>query len=99
MKLTGYIKFQKKVFVGKQECYGSTYGWRNTFGIRISEDASETFSLYAETILHELLHLWVFILAASIGIPLTEKKQHKFIELIVPKVIRGLRKTYKKELN
>lgn len=92
MDIIGRIHFQNKVFVNKQECYGVVKADGNKFKILIAKCAGGGFDLFAETLLHELLHLWVFILMALTDINVSEKRQHKIIGTIMPKAIKGIKK-------
>jgi hypothetical protein len=92
MNIYGSIKFQNKIQVKKRACLGKCEAWNNRFRIVIAKSAGQTFSIFAETMLHELLHLWVFILMALTNINLSERRQHKIIEKIMPTAIKEIEK-------
>jgi len=96
--IKGVIKFQKKVIVSKQECYGCCRGDGDQFDIRISQDATENFKIFAETLLHELIHLWMFIIMATIKINITEKEQHIIMKKAVKNALGALQKYYDREV-
>ena len=97
-KLKGVIKFQKKVIVGKKECYGCCRGDGDRFDIRISQDAADNFEIFSETLIHELIHLWIFILMATVRINITEREQHKIMDKAVKSILRSLKPYYKREI-
>jgi hypothetical protein len=92
MKIKGVIKFQKRVFVGEDECFGVTRANGDHFDIRISEQTSQNLDLYAETVIHELLHLAFNIVAASVKVHIPEKQQHRIINKVVPNTVSSLRR-------
>lgn len=47
--------------------------------ITISEKRNKTFDMYAETLLHELLHCYTTLLRTN-GLKVTNKTEHKWIE-------------------
>lgn len=92
MKLKGYIKFQKKVTVKGDECYGCARGNKDKFSIRISKDATENYDIFAETVFHELLHLGHFVIMACTNQVWSEWQQHQMLDKIMPVVLREIRK-------
>lgn len=92
MKLKGYIKFQKKVMVRGQECYGCARGNKDKFSIRISREAAENSDIFMETVFHELLHLGHFVIMACTRQSWSEREQHQMLDKIMPVVLRELRK-------
>lgn len=90
-KLSGFIKSLPKVQYGGQECYGLTRANKDKFRIYISEKSMEDSYVWAETILHELLHLYCFILIGS-GVKRlsSESKQHEFLEQVIPIILSRL---------
>ena len=83
----GTIKSAQRVRHQNQECYGLMRGWKNKFSIRISDKAIEDGQMYAETVLHELFHLYFWMLIARGVKRLTEKRQHEIIEQAIPVVL------------
>jgi len=90
--IRGELKFQKKIVVHKQECYGKCLVRKNEFQVAISRQAGKTFSIFATTIFHELLHLALFIISASAHINISDRKHHKIIDSIVPRALWALNK-------
>ena|SRR5271157_916869 len=86
----GKIMFQNTVTVHGKPCYGVVKANNNKFKILIAKCAGESFEQFAETVLHELLHLWVFILVALTDTRISEAKQHKMIKKIMPVALREL---------
>lgn len=66
----------------------------NQCEIQISKNRNQTIDDFAETLLHELLHLWVTILQTH-GLKDSIRREHGFINSIVPKVIKELNKHFK----
>lgn len=88
LNLSGTIKSRKKLQVDNQTCYGVTRGEKDKFSIYISEEALKDGYLFSETILHELLHLWFFILIAALDRDdISEKKQHEVLEQVIPIIL------------
>ncbi len=66
----------------------------NQCEIQISKKRNQTIDDFAETLLHELLHLWVTILQTH-GLKDSIRREHGFINSIVPKAIKELNKHFK----
>ena len=84
MDIIGRIHFQNKVIVEKQECYGVVKATGNRFRILIAKCAGKSYEQFAETLLHEFIHLWIFILTAMTDTQISEARQHKMIKKIMP---------------
>lgn len=97
IKLLGSIQSRKRLNYNKQECYGITKVNKNKFNILISELAFKNGYLFAETMLHELLHLWFFIIATAFGKEISESEQHAILEPIVPKIVTQVTNSIKKK--
>lgn len=67
---------------------------RNRCEIQISKRHNKTVNEFAATLLHELLHLWVTILQTH-GLKEGIRREHKFINKIVPTILNRLSKDYK----
>jgi hypothetical protein len=80
--LKGYIKFQNRVKVKSQECYGVTRASGTKWSIRISRESSRDIYLFAETVFHELLHLGFYIVMACSKRQWSETAQHRIISKI-----------------
>lgn len=52
---------------------------RDKARITIDESKNRTFNMFAETLLHELLHCYTTILRIN-GLRVTDRKEHKWIE-------------------
>lgn len=76
--------FQKTVTVNGQPCYGVVKANENKFKILIAKCAGASYEQFAETLLHELIHLWIFILMALTDTQISEAKQHKIIKKVMP---------------
>ena len=57
------------------------------FEICISEQANRTLAEFGSTLLHELLHLWVFLMA-NYGYKVGLAREHKFIYAVENVVIK-----------
>lgn len=90
--LKGYIKFQNRVRIKSQECYGVTRANGNKWSIRISRESAKDFYLFAETVFHELLHLGFYIVMACSKRQWSETAQHRIISKVsrlINKEIKG----------
>jgi hypothetical protein len=90
MDIIGRVRFQKTVTVGGQPCYGAVRADDNRFKILIAKCAGESFEQFAETLLHEFVHLVYFILIALTDFNVSERAQHKTIEKIMIVFLRDL---------
>lgn len=90
--LSGTIKSRKKLYYGKSACYGITKADKNKFQIYLSELALKDGYIFSETMLHELLHLWFFIINSSLKTkPISETKQHEVLEQVIPVILNHTR--------
>ena len=96
MDIIGRIRFQHRVFVDRQECYGAVRVDDNKFKILIAKCAGKTSDVFAETLLHEFIHLWLFIFVTITNIRVSERKHHRIIDKIMPVALRELRRYQKK---
>lgn len=96
MNIRGFIKSQKKIIIDNDECYGCTYAYRNRFSIRIAEETGKDFYLFADTVLHELIHLWIFILSACTNVKITDNQSHRIINKVMPRALKMVREYYHK---
>jgi len=94
MQVTGTIKTQKRVRYRNQECHGIASAHKQKFLIRIAENTFNDPVLYGETLLHELVHVWFFILMGSYPVHISERRQHKLIE----KLAKAARTYLRREL-
>lgn len=88
LSLSGKIQSRKILRYGKDICYGLTRADKDNFRIYISELALKDINTFSETMLHELLHLWFFILnGASDRWDIPEAKQHEVLEEVMPMIL------------
>lgn len=85
--LQGIIRSVPRLKYGKQECYGLMQGLKNKFVIKISDEAVEEGQVFADTMLHELLHLYFWILKARGVKGLSDPAQHEILEEVLPIVL------------
>lgn len=90
MKLKGAIELVDRVRVKGQACWGVTQAHGQTFRIRVARSAIHNGAMFAETLLHEMLHLWIFIVCSAMGKQTSARRHHEIIDAIVPKAIRML---------
>lgn len=96
LNISGVIKTSaRKLFVGRQECLGVTRADNNKFSIRISEKENTDVVQFLETLLHELLHLYFFILIGIKNRRISEDKQHEVIDVVVPFMLNKMAMTLK----
>lgn len=87
LDLSGVIKSRKRLYYGKSACYGITKANKSKFQIYLSELALKDGYIFSETVLHELLHLWFFIISTvAIKVP-SEKEQHEVLEQVIPIIL------------
>lgn len=92
MDFIGRIHFQKKVFMKRKECYGKCATWKNRFLIAVSYITFRDFPIFAETVLHELLHLGLVVVASMSNSYINDGHQHKIIASAMPTLMRGIKK-------
>jgi len=85
--LSGTIKSRKRLYHGRDACYGLTSVDKKKFRIYLSDLALKDGYIFSETMLHELLHLWFFIISTvAIRVP-SEKEQHEILEQVIPTIL------------
>jgi len=77
------------------ECSKKEYGTcqvinKNKIQIEISKIKNKTSSEFFVTLLHELLHAWLFIMKAN-GVKIGIKKEHKWIYSVQSIIIEALK--------
>ena len=97
MHIKGKIHFQKKVYVRRKECYGKCATWGNEFLIAISLVTFRNFDVFAETVLHELLHLGLTTVSLMSKSDISDAHQHKIIGSVMRTLMRGIKKYRVKE--
>lgn len=81
------IKLVKKCPRGE---YGlCTVTGNNSITIEVSEQKNTTPTQFYVTLLHELLHSWLFIMKAN-GVKIAEKKEHRWIYSVQAVVFKAL---------
>lgn len=92
MNLVGSISTRKRVRADNQECYGTCNAYKRTFTIRIAESAFDDPIMFADTLLHELIHLWLFIVMTRCNTQMSDRGHHTIIDMLVPKAVLKLKK-------
>jgi hypothetical protein len=95
--IQGEIKFQNKVVINKRECFGRCKVSTDHFQIAISKAAGESLSIFAEVLLHELLHLWLFVIEALTKKRLSDRQHHRIINQIIPTAVKVFEKYHKED--
>jgi len=77
-----------------KECSKGEYGTcqiinKNTILVEISESKNKDKYEFFVTVLHELIHAWVFIMKAN-GVKMSIKKEHKWIYSVQAVIIKAL---------
>jgi hypothetical protein len=97
-KVTGEIKFQKKIMSEGKECYGICRGNGQKFGIRVSQEAAENLEIFTETLLHEFFHLSCFIVSGFVKADLSEREHHRIMKPEIERLARKLTKAYERRM-
>lgn len=85
MNLTGTIKVSpRRLKVDGVECMGTTRVKGTHFSILISEKENKETVQFMETLLHEILHLYFFIMMSLKSTTISEDKQHRVLDAVVP---------------
>ena len=98
IKLTGAIEFVKRVKIGKHICYGATYAQGSKFRIKISKASSESAECFIETLLHEMLHLMLYIISGTVKVELSDREHHRIINRIVKVALPVIHCSYKRRV-
>src|SRR5258706_9728637 len=85
--LSGTIKSRKSLHYGKDVCYGITKANGDKFQIYLSELALKDKYIFSETMLHELLHLWFFIVNTAVLRQVSEDEQHEILDQAIPIIL------------
>lgn len=75
------------------ECKNKAFGTtevlnENTILVQISRSKNKKMSEFFITMLHELLHVWMFILKAN-GITMSARREHKWIYLVQNSIVKA----------
>ena len=89
----GVISIRKRVRSRNEECYGSTkVNLNNSFHIRIAESVFKDRYVFADVMLHELMHVWLSFLQDHSFKEVTGYNHHEIIEPLVKKSVAKLKK-------
>ena len=77
-----------------KECSKKEYGTcevvdSNNILIEVSKKKNSKMNQYFVTLLHELIHAWVFIMKAN-GIKMSDRKEHRWIYSVEAVIIKAL---------
>jgi hypothetical protein len=67
---------------------------KNRYQILIAEKHNKSIGEFADTLLHELLHLWVTVLEHN-GLKEDIRREHRFINEVLPILIQKFAKHYR----
>jgi predicted SprT family Zn-dependent metalloprotease len=95
LDLKGTIEEVNILYHGNSSCYGLTDTKGNKFKILISKESIDKSELFIEVLLHELLHLWLYIVEAGYNIHLSGRQHHKVIDKVTPYATKELIKIQK----
>lgn len=87
---------QRRLFVDGDECYGTAEYMGRRFVVRLSNIGIESVDEFMDTLVHELLHVYLGILMAVFGIKLSDKACHRIIEPTSQNVLRLLKRELRK---
>lgn len=88
----GTIEFvNRRIFSKRDECYGITQVDGRRFWIKLATPAHDELWELVDTLLHEVMHLFFFVLAAFTDANLSIAAHHRVISRVVPYAIRMLR--------
>lgn len=80
----------------RNDAYGTTEVLNDkTILVTISRAKNNTHAEFFVTMLHELLHVWMFILKAN-GITMSTRREHKWIYLVQNSIVEALGKVKRK---
>ena len=92
MKAVGKIEIIDRVRCEGDECWGKCVVEGNRFTINIARKATNDPILYADTMLHELLHLWLFMLEGSNKkFGMSQRKHHALMKIVIPVALNVLK--------
>ena len=88
----------RRLLHGRDECYGTTEVNGRRFMIRISTKLANNTDDFADTLLHELLHLFFFVLSGLLKLKISNKVEHQIIERTTKFVMRQVKYELKKKV-
>lgn len=96
--LKGIIKLvDRRVIVDGDECYGAAEVEGRRFKIRLSGKTIETADDFLTTLLHELMHLWVFIAMEALGFKMSQAASHRIIDVVIPFAMEQFYREYNRK--
>lgn len=96
--LKGIIKLvDRKLIVDGDECYGAAEVEGRRFKIRLSNKTIDTGDMFIETLLHELMHLWIFIVMETLGFKMSQAGAHRIIDVVVPFAMEQFYREYRRK--
>lgn len=97
--LKGEIKTCKSITIGKESCYGLTKAVNENFSIKILQSTLKDPWLFCQTLLHEMLHLYMFtVMSYAQKYDITEEEQHKVINKYVDEINKDFIKILAKKI-
>ena len=98
MKLKGTIQSSPSIVSGGVKCAGTTEVAKERFLIRIADECFDDDENFQDVMLHELLHLWLFIVDNRGGrvTKFSERRHHRIINPIVDFALKRGRKNGKR---
>jgi len=96
-KLKGHIALQsKKLWQDGDECYGITEISDSGFRIRISNSLAQDVRDFRDTLVHELLHLYIFMMQGVYAKSLSNAAHHRITDELVAKIVKSVNAEFKK---
>ncbi len=95
--IKGDIKLiNRRIFVNGDECFGTAECEGRRFKIRLSNKAITNGNEFLDTLLHELVHLWIGVGMTALDFKMSDAASHRIIDATVPKVAKVFYKEYKR---
>lgn len=96
-KIKGYIALQsKRLWHDGDECFGITEITNSGFSVRISNSMSGALRDFADTLAHELLHLYIFIMQGVYDKELSNAAHHRVTDKLVKLTVKTVNDEFKK---
>lgn len=87
---------QRRLFVDGDECYGTADCEGRRFILRLSNIAIETAEEFMDTLLHEMLHLYLGMLMTLLNLRLSDAASHRIIEPTCRYAVRLVKRELRK---
>ncbi len=98
-KVHGFINIIKqRIFHRGDECLGTCAVNGRRFNIRVSLKSAGEPDDFIDTLIHELMHLWLYILMAAYQFKLSEAAQHRIIEKAAPVTVKLLKREIRRKV-